>query len=164
MLVTEVDRLQLQAAFGGKRGRILAAVAGVLTDAETDVQTVGLVAELEQDVPDRERVLAAAHRHEHALARLEHPEVLDRLLDLAPAQLEQVVAAEVGVVARQVDDRRLAAHAALTHCSPSRDDRADLDRVGIVQTLITGNQCAVADDQVRLSVQSELVEEPFDRA
>ena len=81
------------------------------------------------------------------------PNVVDRLLDLAAAQLQQVLGAEVGVVARQVDDRRPAADAGTCSSLPPGDDGAHLDRVVVGQPGVAGHQCAVADDEVRLSVR-----------
>ena len=104
-----------------KLAGVVAALVAVVADAETEVEPVGLVAELDEQVPDRQRVLAAADGDEHPLARHEHVVVGDRLLDLAAAQLLQVLAAEVGVVAGQVDDRRPPAHAAFAHIPPPAD-------------------------------------------
>src|SRR4029078_13449292 len=62
-------------------------------------------------------VLAAGHCHEGTLVAAEHRVVVDGLLGLVPAQAEEVLGAEVGVVAPDVDDGRLAAHPAL-HVAP----------------------------------------------
>jgi TRAP-type C4-dicarboxylate transport system permease large subunit len=59
----------------------------------------------------------AAHRDEHPLARRQHVVIGDRPLHLAPAQLLGVLGTEVGVVPREVDDRRPPADAAL-HVAP----------------------------------------------
>ena len=67
---------------------------GVLADAEPDVEAVGVVAELAQQVPQAERVLAARDRDEHPLAGLDHVEVVDRAADLLPAVVQEAVAAE----------------------------------------------------------------------
>ena len=85
----------------------------VLTDPQPQVQAVGLVPRVEEQIPERERVLTTRHRDEDSLVGRQHPMVVDRLLHLAPAVLEKVVRAEVRVVATQVDDRRPAADTAL---------------------------------------------------
>ena len=91
-----------------------AALVGVLTDAETDVQPVGLVAGLDQHVPHGEASpCRRSPRRAPARVGSQHVEVVDRLGHLAPAQLLQVLGTEVGVVPRQVDDRRPLAHLAL---------------------------------------------------
>ena len=86
--------------------RVRARLVGVLADAEPEVQAVGLVAERAEQVPERERVLAARHRDQHPLAGLDHLEVVDRPPHLLPAVVQEAVAAERGVVAADVDDRR----------------------------------------------------------
>jgi hypothetical protein len=92
------------------------AAVGVVADAEPDVQAVGTVAALEEQVPHGERVLAAADGHEDPVVGPEHVEVLDRLVDLAATELLQVLGTEVGVVAREVDHRRALARPALAAC------------------------------------------------
>ena len=62
----------------------------------------------------------------------EHVEVLDGAGHLVAAQPQEVLRAEVGVVAPDVDDRRLLAHGAL-HCRTPGDHRADLDGVGVLR-------------------------------
>ena len=139
-------------ALVGEALRVAAADVGVVADAEPDVQPVGPVAEIDEEVPQRQRVLAAADRHQHAVARLEHVEVVDRLDHLPPAQLVQVLDAEVGVVARQVDDRRLTAHPALRCCTCR--DRADDSLARTVSStppLMTGRTSTASASSSRVS-------------
>ena len=72
-----------------------------------------MVPEAGQEVPERQRVLPAGDRDQDALARLEHPVRVDRPPHLLLAVVQEVVAAERGVVAADVDHRRSLAHAAL---------------------------------------------------
>ncbi len=113
-----------QPALVGEAAGVPAALVAVVADPEAEVQPVGSVAELDQDVPDGERVLAAADGDEHPVVGRQHVVIGDRLLDLAPAQLQEVLATEVGVVPWKIDDRRLPAHPALgrdgRHFSPPR--------------------------------------------
>ena len=92
---------------------VAAALVGVVADPEPDVQPVGRVAGLDEHVPQRERVLAAADRDEHAVVRATHLVVLDRLAIWRRQSCMEVLGTEVGVVARQVDDRRALADPAL---------------------------------------------------
>ncbi len=81
-------------------------------------------------------------------------ELVDRLGDLAPALLEEVLGAEVGVVAPDVDDRRALADDALHSRAPG-DDRPDLDRVVVVEGGVAGDERVAPDDQDRLPVEVE---------
>ena len=139
--------MQRQSALGGKRTSVVPTRVAVLADAQTDVQPVGLVAELEEEIPHGERVLAPAHRHEDAVVRANHVEVGDRLLHLPAAQLLQVLGAEVGIVAGQIDHRRPATHPALAHRCLAID-RRQLDRTRRRRAPVScsphgGDQCAV---------------------
>ncbi len=82
-----------------------------------EVEAVGLVAEAHEDLPQRERVLAARDRDQHPLARFEHAVRVDGAAHLLVAVVDEVVRAERGVVATDVDDRRPLAHPAL-HVRP----------------------------------------------
>ena len=66
-----------------------------------------------QEVPERQRVLAAGDRDEHPLPRLEHLVLVDRLAHLLPAVVQEAVPAERRVVPADVDDRRRLAPPAL---------------------------------------------------
>ena len=67
----------------GERPGVVAGHVAVLADAEADVQPVGLVAEVEQQVPHREAVLAARHGDEHpVVAARASSKSLDGLGDL----------------------------------------------------------------------------------
>ena len=107
-----------------------------------------------EDVPARERVLAAADGDEHALARLDHRELVDRLRDLVAAHAQEVLGAVVGVLPAHVDDRRAAAHAAL-HAQPARDDRPDLHRLVAGEHGVAGHERVAFDDEHRLAVELE---------
>ena len=85
----------------GKAGGRLAVVA----DAESQVEAVGVVAEVDQDVPHGQAVLAARDRHQHPLAGLEHAEAADSSCHLIAAQAQKMLTAEVGVVAPDIDHR-----------------------------------------------------------
>ena len=84
---------------------------------EPDDEAIGVVAEVAEDVPARERVLPAADGDEHTLASLDHGELVDRLRHLVAAHAQEVLRAVVGVLAANVDDRGTAADAAL-HANP----------------------------------------------
>ena len=47
-------------------------IAGVLADTEVDVQAVGVVAKVQQHVPEGQAVLAAADGHQDLLVVAEH--------------------------------------------------------------------------------------------
>ena len=116
-VVAQVDLEQRPAALGRERAGVAPGLVGVLADAEPEVEAVGVVAELAQELPEAERVLAARHRDEDALARCDHVEVLDRAADLLTAVAEEAVGAEARVVPADVDHRGLAAAPAL-HAAP----------------------------------------------
>ena len=52
-----------------KRAGEPARLVAVVADAEAQVEAVGLAAQLEEDVPDGQAVLAARHRHQGPFAR-----------------------------------------------------------------------------------------------
>src|SRR5207237_3227822 len=89
----------------------------VLADAQAEVEAVGVVLEVEQQVPQGEGVLAARHRHQHAVPRLDHAEVVDGPLHLLPAVAQEAVLAEGGVVTAQLYDGRPTTAPAL-HAAP----------------------------------------------
>src|SRR5207237_5483315 len=113
----EVDLDELGASVVGVGPRVLARVVAVLAEAEAEVEPVDVVAEVAQDVPQGQRVLAPGHGNEDAVARLDHPVVLDRSPNLLAAVMEEASTTEAGVVAADVDHRRGAAPAAL-HAAP----------------------------------------------
>src|SRR5205823_3240134 len=84
-------------------------VAGVLADAQVDVEAVAVVPEIQQHVPERQAVLAAAHRHQHLLRVAEHLVVANRPLDLVTEESLEAIAAVGGVVAPDLDPRLLTA-------------------------------------------------------
>ena len=63
---------RVRPALGGEVAGVGAGHVAVLADAEADVEPVGLVAEVDEEVPDRQRVLAAGDRDEHPVVRLDH--------------------------------------------------------------------------------------------
>ena len=72
--------------------RTVADVVAVVADAEPEVEPVGLVAEVEQEVPHGQAVLAAGHGDEDPLPRRQHGVVVDGLGHLVAAELDQVLA------------------------------------------------------------------------
>src|SRR4029453_12657840 len=83
-------------------------------DAQAQVEAVGLVAELQQQVPEGQGVLAPGHGHQHPVGVAEHPVLADRPGDLLADVGEEAVPAEGGVVAAHLHDR-LAAAALAAH-------------------------------------------------
>src|SRR5262249_35727679 len=79
--------------------------------------------QVEQQVPQREAVLAARHRDEDALAGLDHPVAADGLRRLLATMRDEVLGAEVGVVPGQVDHGRAPADATLHHAPPESTGR-----------------------------------------
>src|SRR5262249_54534894 len=71
-----------------------------------------------QDLPHGQRVLAAGNRHEHPVVGAHHVELGDRASHLVVHELEEVLLAEVGVVAAHVDDGRTTAGPALHRPKP----------------------------------------------
>src|SRR5688500_3713881 len=137
VLVADVDLDELQTAGTSERAGILARLVAVVTDAEAEIQPVGLVAEVDQEIPQPQRVLATRHGDEYSVAALEQCELLDRLCHLIAAQFEEVLGTELGVVPSDVDDRRLAAHGAL-HCAhpeTARPETAPPEITGRTSTL-----------------------------
>src|SRR5690606_21636426 len=90
--------LLVEAAHLLRRGR------AVVADAQVDVEGVGPVAQVEQHLPEDQAVLAAGNSHQDAVVGAEHAELLDGPPDLPLEELDEVLAAEGGVVAAQVDD------------------------------------------------------------
>ena len=111
------------------RGELLALPPGlhrVVEDAEVEVESRRPVALVEQDVPERERVLAAGHGHEHVLILVEHAVLPDRLTDLVPEEVEEVRGAERGIVAAQLEHRRPTALPALHRAPPDMTGRSSI--------------------------------------
>src|SRR3954454_23032658 len=94
-----------------------AAGVAVVADAETEVDAVGLVAEVEQDVPQRQRVLATGDSDEDPLAVTHHRVRVDSATHLFVTVMHEAVTAERCAMARDVDDGRPTAGFAL-HCRP----------------------------------------------
>src|SRR3954466_7735573 len=92
-----------------------AAGVAVVADAETEVDAVRVVAEVEQDVPQRQRVLAAGDGDQHLLVAAEHPVLVDRPAGLLAAVAQEALGAERRVVASYVDDGGRAAALAPGH-------------------------------------------------
>src|SRR5580765_1360675 len=90
----------------------------VFEDPEVEIETGRLVAFVDQDVPERERVLAAGDGDQYRFVAREHPVLADRLADLVAEELEEVRRAERGVVAAQLEDGGLPALATL-HREPA---------------------------------------------
>ena len=96
-------------------------------------------------------------------SRCDHLEVVDRLDHLAAAELHEVLGTEVGVVPRQVDDRRTPTGSALRtgghhHAPPEITGRisttSSSSELGVAR-----HERAVADHQMRFAVQFELGEQ-----
>ena len=156
--VGQVDLVQREARGSREGAGHLAGVVAVVADAEPEVEAVGLVAELEEDVPHRERVLAAGHGDERPLVGLQHVEVLDGPGHLVAAQPQEVLGAEVGVVAPDVDDRRLLAHGALHAAPPEMTGRISTVSASCEQG-VAGHEGVADDHEHRLAVHVEAIEE-----
>src|SRR5438128_499193 len=91
---------------------------GIVEGAEVEVEAGRPVALLAQHRPQRQRVLASRHRHQHGLLGREHPVLADRLADLIAEELDEVRLAEGGVVPPELDDRPSAALPAFQEASP----------------------------------------------
>src|SRR5207244_5174769 len=103
---------------GGERLALRPGFDGVVEDAEVEVEPRRRVPLVEQDVPERERVLAAGDRHEDVLVFLEHAVLPDGLTDLIPEEVEKVRSADGGIVAAQLEHRRPTALPALHRAPP----------------------------------------------
>src|SRR5437016_1192344 len=91
----------------------------VLEDAEVEVESRGLVALLEEDVPERQRILAAGDGHQHALLSTEHAVLADGRGHLPAEEGEEVRRAEGGVVPPELHRRPVAAPGALHGLLPA---------------------------------------------
>src|SRR5437867_7799935 len=99
-----------------RRGESLALglrLDGVVEDPEVQVEPGRPVPFVDQDVPERQRVLTAGDGDQHELVLREHPVLPDGLADLIAEELEEVRRAEGGVVTAQLENGRLTALAAL---------------------------------------------------
>src|SRR6266536_3539062 len=113
----EIDLVELETSIMRICARGVTRGLGVLADPEPQVQPVRAVAEVDEEVPQRERVLPARHGHDDALAGTDHVVILDGAADLLGAVLHEVVTAERGVVPADIEHRRRPADAAL-HVAP----------------------------------------------
>nr|WP_320412812.1 hypothetical protein [Candidatus Microthrix sp.] len=94
----QVDLDQRQPALLGEGPRCVGRRVGVLPDAQSDVEPIGAVAERDEDVPHRQRVLAARHGDQQAVVGLHHVVIGNRLGRLVATELHEVLGAEVGIV------------------------------------------------------------------
>ena len=101
----------------------------VRADAESEVEPLGVVAELDQGVPEGEAVFPAGDRDEDALVLLEHVLALDRPLHAALEEEDEARLAEGGVVTPQLDDRLLPAALALHAIPPEITARSSISSV-----------------------------------
>ena len=86
----------------------------------------------------------------------------DRLAHLLAEELEEVLAAERGVVPPQLEGRAAAALAALHGARVARSarhHRAQLDDVVVADDLVAGDELVAADDEHRLGNDVELDED-----
>ena len=160
---------QLAAALLGERLALVARLrAIVLAGPERDVEAGRVVAHIHQDVPQGERVLPAGHADEQAVGLFEHRVVFDRFRDLVAHVAKEAVGAERRVRAGDFDLRRLAAALALRRTAatpltgPAGDHRTDLDLVGVGESLLAGEEVGLTDDEDRLRVDLQAVEEAPD--
>ena len=114
----EIDLHQPGAASRRERTRVLRRLVAVVADPQPEVEAVGIVAEVEQDVPEGEGVLSTRHRHEHTLTATDHREVVDRAAHLLTEMMEETVPAEPRVVASDLDHGRPATAPALQQQPP----------------------------------------------
>ena len=170
----QVDVHEPGAVLGGEALGVAAGVVAVALDPEADVEPVGAVAQPQQDVPQRQRVLPARDGHEHPVAWCDHRVLFDDAFDLVTAVGQEAALAEPGVVAAHLDDRRFAANPAfheLGGCGgepgldahgPSRDDRADLDLRTLGDGAVARHERPVDDHEHGLPLVTELVEQRQD--
>ena len=155
---------ELLAPRGGERLALGLGLDRVVEDAEIEVETGRLVSRLDQHVPERQRVLAAGHRHEDGLVGREHLVLADGLGDLLAEELLEVRRAERGVVPRQLDDGARSALAAL-HWSPgapARHHRTHLEQVAVAHDLVGRQEVGAADHEHGARQDVELAEDVLD--
>ena len=105
-LLDGVDQERGPAGRSCRVGKLLDFLAGfgrVARNAEVHVKRVGAIAQLEQDIPQRQAVLAPGDCDQDAVLRGEHALGLDRARDLVMHKLVEAGLAERRVVAREPD-------------------------------------------------------------
>src|SRR5688572_17820321 len=112
VLVREVDYSQRQPAGGGKLFGKSETVRAVFTNAEVQIDAVDRVPKVGEDVPASQAVFATGHGENQAILWSEHPEVVDRPFHLTAHVIDEMSAAEVGVVTPHLDHRLAAANPA----------------------------------------------------
>jgi hypothetical protein len=133
----------------------------VPTDSQAQVQTRRRVPELEQDVPQGQRVLSSGHRHQDRLPGLEHVVVLHGPPDLLVDVVDEARLAERGIVPGQFDHRGGAAPPAPGPgpTGPAGDHGADLDLVGLLDAILAGEQGSIPDHQDGVGIDGQVGEE-----
>ena len=149
VLVAQLDLDQAQTSLGRERTGVLGRHVAVVADPQSDVETVGVVPEVDQQVPHREAVLASGDRDQEPVLSSEHLEMVDRLGDLSSTQLQEVLGTEVGVVTRQVDDRRAATGATLRS---HRHHHAPPEITGRISTVSLSSSSASPGTSVPLQI------------
>src|SRR5262249_49663064 len=116
-VVGEIDDAQREPARAGEALDLLLRGRGVAADPLGDVQPGRAVAELDEDVPQREAVLSPGDGDEHAVVEGAHVLACDGAFHVAPEEAEVARTAEARVVRAQVHFRLRAASRAL-HAAP----------------------------------------------
>ena len=133
-----------------------------------EVQPVGAVAQVEEHVPQGQRVLAARHGDQHPLAGRDHGVLLDGPLDLVTAVGEKQRGQKAALWRRtsMTAGSRQTRHfmslraAVGTRCrlhGPSRYDRAYLDLRTLGDGAVPGHKRAVDDHENGLPLVTELL-------
>src|SRR5690606_19571259 len=122
----QVDHFEVEATPGGELLAQDEAFRRVLPDAQMEVHAVDPVAELGQDVPQRQAVLPAGDAQHEAIVGSEHVVVRDRPLHLAVDVFDEVGGAEVGVVAADLDGGAFPTHPAFHGEPPEITGRSSI--------------------------------------
>ena len=160
--------MSVQPALGGEVRRVLARHVAVLADAEPDVQAVGLIAEVDEQVPHGQAVLAARDGDEDASS-------FDSMSNFSIAfttwRRHSSRKCSAQKLALWRGRSMIAGSLQTRHFEPAAHHQQPPEMTGRISTVVVGaelgvagHQRAVADDQVRLAGQVELGEQRVDAA
>ncbi len=156
VVTLQVDDDELRAAFVRERLGHAARPVGVPADAQTQVQPRRVVAEVEQDVPQRERVLAAGDGDQDPVLRREH--VVSLIARFTCSwNVEEAILAVRRVVPPHLDHRGSAASVALHAAPPEMTGRTSISSAS--SRRVSRVTSPRADHQHGVGVHAELIED-----
>src|SRR6185369_493671 len=123
----ERDDVEAKAALFGERSRFHLGRGRVCADAETEIQALGVVAEIDERIPESQAVLPARDRDQHSLLVREHVFTGHGSLDVALKEEDEAGLTKSGVVTPQLHHCLFGAALALHKAPPDITARTSME-------------------------------------